>query len=57
MDSNQTLDFQKLYQFYKEKYEEFKGKNFNFDMSRGKPCSEQLDLSNELLNVLKEPSD
>ena len=43
MDSNETLDFQKSYQFYKEKYEKFKSMNFNLDMSRGKPCSEQLD--------------
>lgn len=57
MESNETLNFQKSYQFYKEKYEEFKSMNFNLDMSRGKPCSEQLDLSNELLNILKEPSD
>lgn len=57
MDSNETLDFQKSYQFYKEKYEKFKSMNFNLDMSRGKPCSEQLDLSNELLSIVKKPSD
>ena len=57
MDSNQTLDFQKSYQFYKEKYDEFKSMNFNLDMSRGKPCSKQLDLSNELLNIVEKPSD
>lgn len=57
MDSNETLDFQKSYQFYKEKYEKFKSMNFNLDMSRGKPCSEQLDLSNELLSIIKKPLD
>jgi len=30
------------------KYEGYKEKNFNLDMSRGKPCVEQLNLSNEL---------
>jgi len=30
------------------KYEGFKKKNFNLDMSRGKPCTEQLNLSNEI---------
>lgn len=30
------------------KYEGYKKKNFNLDMSRGKPCVEQLNLSNEI---------
>ena len=33
-------------------YTEFKAKNLRLDMSRGKPCSEQLDLSLEMLNCL-----
>lgn len=57
MDTSETLDFKKSYQFYKEKYDKFKNMNFNLDMSRGKPCSEQLNLSNELLNILKNPED
>ncbi len=34
------------------KYNEFKGKKLNYDMSRGKPCPEQLDLSAGLLDCL-----
>lgn len=34
------------------KYEQYKQKNLNLDMSRGKPCKEQLDLSNGLFDVL-----
>ena len=31
-----------------KEYENFKKQGLNLDMSRGKPCTEQLDLSNEL---------
>ncbi|AGI39320.1 alanine-glyoxylate aminotransferase [Thermoclostridium stercorarium subsp. stercorarium DSM 8532] len=33
------------------KYEIYKNKNFNLDMSRGKPCVEQLNLSNEMYKL------
>lgn len=33
------------------KYEEFKSKNLKLDISRGKPCAEQLDLSMEMLSI------
>lgn len=36
----------------KAKYEGFKAQNLKLDMSRGKPCPEQLDLSMELLDCL-----
>jgi aspartate/methionine/tyrosine aminotransferase len=36
----------------KEKYEEYKSQNLNLDMSRGKPCTEQLDLSLEMLDTV-----
>lgn len=39
-----------------KKCEEFKALNLNLDMSRGKPCKEQLDLSMGLLSVLDEKS-
>jgi aspartate/methionine/tyrosine aminotransferase len=35
-----------------EKYEGFKSKNLKLDMSRGKPCSEQLALSMDMLDIL-----
>lgn len=38
-------------------YEYFKSLNLNLDMSRGKPCSEQLDISNEMLDVITGKSD
>ena len=41
-------------------YQELKAKNLKFDLTRGKPAPEQLDLSNELLslpgNVFKDSS-
>lgn len=36
----------------KKRYEMFKSQNLNLDMSRGKPCKEQLCLSDGLLNCL-----
>lgn len=36
----------------KKQYDEVKAKNLSLDMSRGKPCNEQLDLSNEMLGIL-----
>ncbi len=36
-----------------DKYSEFKAMNLNLDMSRGKPCKEQLDLSNGLFDTIK----
>lgn len=36
----------------KEKYNSLKSLNLKLDMSRGKPNSQQLDLSNELLNLI-----
>lgn len=34
------------------RYNEFKSMNLKLDMSRGKPCKEQLDLSMDMLDVL-----
>jgi DNA-binding transcriptional MocR family regulator len=39
-----------------KKYQEFKAKNLNLDMSRGKPCKEQLDLSLPMLDILNSDS-
>ena len=35
------------------RYEEFKSRGLSLDMSRGQPCTEQFDLSNELLDIVK----
>lgn len=34
-----------------KRYEEFKNQKLSYDMSRGKPCKEQLDLSLDILNI------
>lgn len=35
-----------------KKYQSFKEKKLNLDMSRGKPCKQQLDLSNQLFKII-----
>lgn len=39
-----------------KEYDEFKALGLNLDMSRGKPCKEQLDISNGLLGLADESS-
>lgn len=34
-----------------KQYDNYLKENLNLDMSRGKPCKEQLDLSNDILNI------
>ena len=34
-----------------EKYNSFKAKDLKLDMSRGKPCTQQLDLSMDMLKI------
>lgn len=41
-------------QLLKEEYEELKAKSLSIDMTRGKPCKEQLSLSAPMLNNLTE---
>ncbi len=40
-----------------EKYDKIKAAGLNLDMSRGKPCKEQLDLSNGMMDILNGDSD
>lgn len=47
MTKEQLLDEKKALD---ERYNAFKAKNLKLDMSRGKPCKEQLDLSMDMLN-------
>lgn len=37
----------------KDRYENFKAQKLSLDMTRGKPCSEQLDMGSALLNILR----
>lgn len=46
MTKKQLLDEKKVLE---ERYNAFKAKNLKLDMSRGKPCKEQLDLSMDML--------
>lgn len=48
MDYN-TL--QKYREVLIKRYEDFKSQKLKFDMSRGKPCKEQLDLSMGMMNI------
>ncbi|ERI09935.1 aminotransferase class I/II-fold pyridoxal phosphate-dependent enzyme [Aneurinibacillus aneurinilyticus] len=60
IDNFMELNVSELNEHYvrlKEKYDEYKSQNLNLDMSRGKPCSEQLDLSRDMLDILKSDED
>lgn len=48
MDSKALLEYR---EGLLKRYEDFKSQNLKYDMSRGKPCTEQLDLSLEMLNI------
>lgn len=48
MNENELLDLKKALD---QKYQEFKAQNLKLDMSRGKPCKEQLDLSMSILDI------
>ena len=41
----------------KANYEEILKQNVKIDISRGKPCKEQLDLSMEMLNMINSVAD
>ncbi|MCR5635623.1 MAG: aminotransferase [Clostridiales bacterium] len=49
-------DLQSEYTKLKDEYDAFCSKNLSLDMSRGKPCKEQLDISNDIFDVLKSDS-
>ena len=42
---------------YFSKFEELKSENLSLDLTRGKPSSDQLDLSNSLMNLTYEVSE
>ena len=48
MNKNELLDLKKILD---QRYQDFKSQNLKLDMSRGKPCKEQLDLSMSILDM------
>jgi DNA-binding transcriptional MocR family regulator len=48
MDSKTLLEYKAE---LLKRYEDFKSQKLTYDMSRGKPCKEQLDLSMEMLDI------
>ena len=44
---------QKIFAIEKNKFEDYKKMNVHLDMSRGKPNSKQIDVSNDFFNVFK----
>ncbi|MCX7921844.1 MAG: aminotransferase class I/II-fold pyridoxal phosphate-dependent enzyme [Clostridia bacterium] len=48
--SNSIQDLQEYMSQLRKKYDEFKAKGLSYNMSRGKPCTEQLDLSMKMLD-------
>ncbi len=51
-----SAELARLKQEHQLKYDQYKDENLSLDMSRGKPCSEQLDLSMGILDVLSSNS-
>ena len=43
-------ELQELRETLLKKYEDFKSMKLKYDMSRGKPCKEQLDLSMKMMD-------
>ncbi len=47
----------KEYALLQEKYREILTHERHFDMTRGKPCQEQLDMVSDIFDMLQEPDD
>ena len=50
-ESMSKKELEELHSQLLEKYNSFKAKNLKLDMSRGKPCTQQLDLSMDMLKI------
>lgn len=50
-ESMPKKELEELHSQLLEKYNSFKAKNLKLDMSRGKPCTQQLDLSMDMLKI------
>ena len=46
------IELGKIKEELQQRYDEFKSKNVNLDMTRGKPCPQQLDLSMGMLDCV-----
>ena len=51
LSSLSTEELESLQSALQARYDEFKGRGLQLDMTRGKPSPQQLDLANELLNL------
>ncbi|MBN1257242.1 MAG: aminotransferase class I/II-fold pyridoxal phosphate-dependent enzyme [Planctomycetes bacterium] len=52
-NSLEKAELQRLAEDAQKRYNEWKSKKLSLDMTRGKPCPEQLDLANRMLTCLK----
>ena len=52
-----AAELQNEYSVLRTRYDAVCGEHLSLDMSRGKPCTEQLGLSDELLFALKSKDD
>ena len=55
--TEKTEEGKRLYESLKTEYQDICAKGFHVDMSRGRPCSEQLDLCMDLLDTINSHSD
>ncbi len=55
VEENSEVDLLAQSADLRRRYEEFKARGLALDMTRGKPCAEQLDLSNDLLLSVSAP--
>ncbi len=51
VDSLSLSELKQAFEAASSAYEDLKAKGLSFDLTRGKPAAEQLDLSNDLLNL------
>lgn len=56
-EGNISINIKETLNELETKYNEYKAMGLNLDMSRGKPCSEQLDLSMFVLSNIKDKDD
>ncbi|MFI3326134.1 MAG: aminotransferase [Clostridia bacterium] len=55
--SMNTMDLKNIYEESQAKYKAYVDQNLKLNMARGKPCTEQLDLSMDILKALDDVTD